>query len=41
MSGPSLTQHRAIKEETIAINHDWIYNHADCRMVPMLYPTLL
>ena len=26
-----MTHHRAIKEETIAINRDWVYNQA-CRL---------
>ena len=37
-----LTLRRAIKKETIAINRDWVYKqYADCRMLSILYPTLL
>ena len=32
---------RAIKEETIALNRDWVYNNADCCVTYMLCPTLL
>ena len=34
ISVPSLSR-CAIKEETIAMNRDWVYSHADYRMISM------
>ena len=31
-----MTYRRAIKEETIALNHDWVYNQA-CRLLHDIY----
>ena len=46
-SGPSLSlgheRRRTIKEKTISINRNWVYNRlvdCYCRMISMLYPTL-
>ena len=37
-----LAHRRGIKEETIAINRDWVHNQArDSPMISMLYPALL
>ena len=37
-----LTDHCAIKERTVAINHDWVYTlpgiQIDCRIISIIYP---